>query len=148
MSDANPKPYWLHWPPELFEEMQERLERFYESGRRAFSQLTRQPPLDVKETPDRFVIEVDLPGVDPAKCDVSILDRTVFIRGSREVPAPERDERCLRAERRSGEFSREVTLPGDVEQPEASAHYHAGVLRVELMKQNAARPHKVQVKTD
>lgn len=148
MSEANPKPYWFHWPPEVFEDMQERLEKFYESGRRAFSQLTRQPALDVKETPERFVIEVDVPGVDPEKCEVSILDRTVFIRGSREFPELGREERLLRAERRSGEFSREVTLPADVEQGDASAHYQAGVLRIAVMKKNAARPHKVQVRSD
>ena len=79
------RPDWLHWPPDLFEELQERLERFYEASRRAMRQIACQPCADVRETPDRFLIEMDVPGIDPATYSAPV---TTVSTDSLQGPAP------------------------------------------------------------
>lgn len=148
MAGPTSKPDWSGWPADLWHEMQDQLARVYEAGRRAASQIAPLPPVDVRENPERYVIEVDLPGVDPSRCDVSVVGRTVQLRGTRELPEAGPTERTLRSERRGGEFARTIELPEKIDESAATAHYHAGVLRVEIPRRDAARPHKVNVQVE
>lgn len=148
MSESHSTPPWMHWPIDVFEEMQERLERFYEGGQRVVHQITRRPPADVRECPDRFVIDVELPGVAPARFDVRVIGRTVTVHATREPTALAEGERSVRQERRSGAYSRELTLPADVDAAGVRATYRAGVLHIDLPKLSADLPHKVEVLAD
>jgi len=69
--------------------------------------------LDVLVTPDRYLIEVDLPGVELDDIEVAIDGNELTIRAVRmrgAQAAPKKDYAFL--ERKFGELDRTITLPG------------------------------------
>jgi HSP20 family protein len=105
------------------------------------------PHLNVWEDEHALYVEVDLPGVDPAKIDVTVTEgNQLAIRGER--PAPEiAGSTWVRQERPSGEFTREIGLPALVDAEKVEARYEHGVLKLTLPKHEAVKPRKIQVKS-
>jgi HSP20 family protein len=105
------------------------------------------PALDVFENPDRFVVAVELPGIDPADVDVSVEDSTLSIRGHREFFYKDVDEESFRRiERRYGQFVRTLTLPATADADRIEASFDKGVLTVEVPKREEAKPRRITVK--
>lgn len=70
-----------------------------------------EPPIDVLETEDEFLIFVALPGVDPDQVEAVIEDGTLIISGHRVLPAELRNARIHRLELPQGRFERRIALP-------------------------------------
>jgi HSP20 family molecular chaperone IbpA len=70
-----------------------------------------EPPIDVLETEDEFLIFVALPGVDPDQVEAVIEDGTLIISGHRVLPAELRNARIHRLELPQGRFERRIVLP-------------------------------------
>jgi HSP20 family protein len=91
------------------------------------------PPIDVYETEDNLVIQVEIAGVQPADFAVSLHERRLIISGTRVDGGP-----AARAyhqlEVHFGEFRAEIDLPVAVEAARADAQYTDGFLRVVLPK--------------
>ncbi len=105
------------------------------------------PPLDVFETQDRYVVAVELPGIDPGDVDVSVEDSTLTIKGHREFFYKDAsDEAFRRIERRYGQFTRTLTLPQTTDPEKIEASFDKGVLTVEVPKREEAKPRKITVK--
>ncbi len=110
-------------------------------------------PVDVRETPDRYIITAPLPGVAPDDVDISVLGSNIRISGvikdRDDETEQESGEECrwLLRERRFGRFERSITLPTSVNTPQATAEFDAGVLTVQLPKIDEARPKSIQIKT-
>src|SRR5215203_6221651 len=104
--------------------------------------------LDVKETPDSFVVTASVPGVPPSDIDITVLGDTLRIRGSRKDEVEETGEgnRWLLRERRFGAFERTVSLPSVVDSEGASADFKDGVLTIMLPKADVAKPRSIPVK--
>jgi HSP20 family protein len=103
-------------------------------------------PLNVWEDDQAIHVEADLPGVDPAKIDVTVTEGNhLTIRGERGVPEIE-GATWVRQERPSGEFLREITLPALVNADAVEAKYENGVLSLTLPKHEAVKPRKIEVK--
>jgi HSP20 family protein len=104
------------------------------------------PPLDVRETDDAYIVEVELPGVDPKDTEVSIEGRTVTVRGQFAEEQEKQEGNFLLRERRRGQFMRAVALPGMVEVDKATSRYENGELTITLPKatQNRARRLEIQ----
>jgi len=103
------------------------------------------PELSVWEDEQAVYAEADLPGIDPAKLEITITGgNQLAVQGER--PAPKFDGASwLRQERPFGKFARVVTLPTLVDADKVDAKYEAGVLRLTLPKHEAAKPRKIQV---
>ena len=107
------------------------------------------PALDVYETENAYVVELDLPGVHPENVDLSFEQGTLTIRGQRAptVKTPEKGElRVFSAERVSGSFVRSVRLPEYVDSEKIEAEYNNGVLVVTIPKAAAARARKITIR--
>ena len=104
--------------------------------------------LDVKETPDSFIVTASVPGVPPSDIDITVLGETLRIRGSRKDEVEESGEgnRWLLRERRFGAFERTVSLPTVVDSEGAAADFQDGVLTITLPKAEVARPRSIPVK--
>jgi len=113
-------------------------------GRRGVTPAQSTPPLNVWETKRAWIVESELPGYTMEQLDISLLGDQLTLSGSREVSAPE-GANVLRSERRSQEFTRTITLPGDVDQEGVTASLRNGVLTIELPKSPAAQPRKIPV---
>jgi HSP20 family protein len=104
--------------------------------------------LDVKETPEAFVVSAAVPGVAPGDVDITVLGDTLRIRGERHEDAQDQGEqgRWLVRERRFGAFERTVTLPTTVKADAADADFKDGVLTVTLPKADEAKPRSIPVR--
>jgi len=104
------------------------------------------PPLDVYETPEKLVVTVELPGIDPSDVDVSVENSTLAISGSREFYSDAKEENFHRVERRFGSFQRMLSLPSTANADNIDATFDKGVLTIEVPKKEEAKPKKITIK--
>jgi HSP20 family protein len=103
------------------------------------------PPLNVRRSDDRVVIEALIPGADRSSLDVSATGNTVTIRGERRPTAEVANERWHRRERGAGRFVRTVKLETRLATADTTASYRDGILRIEVPVAPEAKPHRVQI---
>ncbi len=102
------------------------------------------PSIDLYETPEAFVVEVDLPGVKKEGVKVEVEGQDLILRGERSSERDQTSERFHYQERYSGRFMRRMTLPESVNKDKIEAKFKDGVLRVVLPKvkrKNKGRDH-------
>ena len=104
--------------------------------------------LDVRETPEAFVVTASVPGVPAENVDITILGDMLRIRGERREEREEggQNERWLLRERRFGSFERTVSLPTAVKADAATADFKDGVLTITLPKAEEAKPRSIPVR--
>ena len=104
------------------------------------------PVLNVWEEENALFVEADLPGVDPAKLDVTVTEgNQLTIQGERAAPEIQ-GAVWVRQERPSGRFIRTIELPVLVNADKVEAKYEQGVLKLTLPKHEATKPRKIEVK--
>jgi HSP20 family protein len=92
------------------------------------------PELDLYETEDEFIVEVDLPGVEEKDVSVHAADGDLVLTGRRICGRVTAHSSFHRQERREGQFTRRLRLPTSVAQDKIQAVFKDGVLRVTLPK--------------
>ena len=92
-------------------------------------------------------IRVDVPGIKPGELDIQLTGNTLTISGQRKEEYEEKGRTLYRVERRSGSFSRSITLPSQVKEDHVDAQYHDGVLTITLQKTEEAKTRKIKVRT-
>lgn len=104
---------------------------------------TTAMPMDLYRAGDRFVAQIDLPGVDPTSIDIDVEDRTLTLRAERR----DQDdvEQWLSHERPSGTFARQLTLGYGVALDRIEADYSDGVLTLTFPVAEEAKPRKINV---
>jgi len=105
------------------------------------------PALNVWETDEALHVEAELPGLKSENIEISVIGRELTIKGER-VPAEMSDATWHRRERSTGAFARVLRLPFDVDSEKVTAAAKDGVLCVALPKAAAARPRKIDVRTE
>jgi HSP20 family protein len=101
-------------------------------------------PMDAWRAGHEFIVEFDLPGVEPGSIDLDVERNVLTVRAQRK-PAAAPDVELVASERPRGVFSRQVIL-GDALDPERiSAAYNAGVLRLTIPVAERAKPRKISI---
>jgi HSP20 family protein len=100
-------------------------------------------PMDAWQEGERFVVEFDLPGMDPDSLDLDV-DRNVFTVHA-ERPVRESEEEMIAAERPRGVFSRQLFLGENLDTENIDAGYDAGVLRLTIPLAERAKPRKIEI---
>ncbi|GAA3456738.1 Hsp20/alpha crystallin family protein [Dactylosporangium matsuzakiense] len=90
--------------------------------------VTGGAPVDIEETSEAFLIELDLPGVAPGDVQIELRDSELRVWGS--FKERQRDGTLRHQARRTGEFEYLVALPGDVDADNVSADLDGGVLTI------------------
>jgi HSP20 family protein len=114
------------------------------------SQLLRQTarpgvPMDAYRHGEQFVVELDLPGVDPSSIDVTVERNVLTVSAQRRRSYEEGDE-VLIAERPQGEFRRQLFLGEQLDTGDIRADYDHGVLTLTLSVAEQAKPRKVEIR--
>lgn len=104
------------------------------------------PALDIFETRDKFVVNVELPGVASDAVDLSVEDSTLTIRGERSFYRDVPEEAFHRVERRYGPFARSLSLPQTADPDRIVASFDQGVLTIEVAKVEQAKPKKISIR--
>ena len=107
---------------------------------------TRQPtmPLDAYRHGDGYVVNVDLPGFDPATIDVTAEKDVLTIRAERSWEPVEGDE-VVAAERTHGQFMRQLFLGEGLDTEAINASYENGVLMITIPVAERAKPRRIEV---
>ncbi len=92
------------------------------------------PSIDLYETDDAFILEVDLPGVKVDDLKIEIQGCDLVLQGSRSIEKRSIEARFHTMERSSGDFVRCIKLPEPVDKDAIKCESRDGVLRVVLPK--------------
>lgn len=103
------------------------------------------PAGDAHTAGDRFVVFLELPGVEPAAVEVRIEGADLVIDGQREIDHEQAGGRFHRIERSYGRFARRFRLPASAEPGDVTATFRAGVLRIEVPLRGPGRSATVHV---
>ena len=103
-------------------------------------------PMDAWRDGDEFVLEFDLPGVDPSTVDLDVERNVLTVRAER--PALNDKSELIAAERPRGVFSRQLILGDNLDTDKVAASYHAGVLRLQIPVAEQAKPRKIAITAD
>jgi HSP20 family protein len=125
-----------------FDQVQDQLYRVF--GRNVVG--ANDPQLSVRDDENAVYAEIDLPGIDPAKLEITVTEGNQLTVQGERVPPSIPGATWIRQERPFGKFVRVVSLPTLVDAERVEAKYENGVLRLTLPKHEAAKPRKIQVK--
>ena len=116
-------------------------------GRQTGAELAEwAPAVDVLQRDGDLVVRAELPGVSPEDVDITLQNRVLTISGQRREEQEEQRGGYYVRERRSGSFSRSMTLPEGVDEDSIRARYENGVLEVTIAGAAAVRePRRIQV---
>lgn len=106
------------------------------------------PQVNIGSTDDSIEIVAFVPGVDPAKLDVSIEKGLLSISGERESALPKAagdDSRTYAQERFAGAFRRVIELPQYADPDKVTARYTNGCLTVSIGKRETSKPRAITV---
>ncbi len=102
------------------------------------------PAVDLEELQDAYLLVVDLPGVPEDDVAIDVEGDVLTLSGARTRQARE-GGRTIRAERGTGSFRRQLTLPDGVDAERITATYDRGVLEIRVPKPAAAKPRRVSI---
>jgi HSP20 family protein len=103
-----------------------------------------QMPMDAYRRGDAFVLNLDVPGVDPDSIDLTVEQNTLTVTGERTWLRAEGDEVVV-AERPQGTFSRQLLLGDSLDTDRIAARYDRGVLTVTLPVAEQSKARKVEI---
>jgi HSP20 family protein len=104
------------------------------------------PHVDVFEYQDAIVIQANMPGVTAESLDIRVHGKELAVAGT--VEPRNADGKWLLQEYEVGSFYRSFQLSDQVDQSKISAELKNGELTIRLPKVEAAKPLKIEVKSD
>jgi HSP20 family protein len=102
------------------------------------------PYINLYEKDDAITVKVIVPGVNSEDFDIQLTDTSLVIEGERKSDYA--DKPYIRKERYFTRFKKSVKLPYDVDRDKISASLNDGILTITLVKSEAAKPKKIEIK--
>jgi HSP20 family protein len=100
-------------------------------------------PMDAWREGDNFVVEFDLPGVDPGSIDLDVERNVLTVKAERDRISD--DAETIATERPRGVFSRQLFLGDTLDVERVEASYNDGVLRLRIPVAEQAKPRKIEI---
>jgi HSP20 family protein len=102
------------------------------------------PSANIRETDDRFIVELSAPGLKRADFRVDLEDGMLTISSEKEEEKKEEDSSYRRREFSFSSFTRSFALPENVDESQINARYQDGILEVTIPKKevSAKKPKK------
>ncbi|HXG52953.1 MAG TPA: Hsp20/alpha crystallin family protein [candidate division Zixibacteria bacterium] len=128
-------------PRGLFDELtswhrdiDELFDRFFSSFGSDFLSPSRTwcPATDACVKDGRYIIRMDLPGVDPKDLDLSVVEGTLTVKGERKLAQEMEGAVYDYREIGYGRFERSLPLPKGVDAEKITARYEHGVLEISM----------------
>jgi len=91
-----------------------------------------KPPSDVIATEDKFIIMVEIAGMDADGFKLSLTNRRLVISGMRTLPDIDASTSYHQVEIETGDFRLDYDLSKPVDDSKVTAHYDNGLLHIEL----------------
>jgi len=110
------------------------------------AQGPRFMPVDLYRDGDRYILNADMPGMDPDSVDIDMDGQLLTIR-ARRTAATDGGGNWLVRERPSGTYLRQFSIGEGIDAEAIAAHYDNGVLSLLLPVSERAKPRKIEVQT-
>ena len=93
------------------------------------------PTLDIKNTPESYLITMDVPGLDKSDLNIEVQGRDLIVSGERNQESEDQNPgQYYRKERQFGYFSRAILLPADAGSQVTIKDFKDGVLTLAVPK--------------
>lgn len=104
------------------------------------------PALDVYDDERNFYIKADVAGIEEKNLDVTINGNILTLSGKKVEEKKECEgKNYIFSERRTGSFSRSVTLPEGIKQKDIKGELKNGVLTITIEKQEPVKIEKIKI---
>jgi len=112
--------------------------------------LNQLPAVDIRETENAYVLDMDLPGYDEKNIEVHVDGSSLTISAkdeeARDVKKDEETQGTyLLRERRVRSFSRSFKLPENADPESVSAAFKNGILNLQIKKRAEAQKRTIQI---
>lgn len=122
----------VKWTPLMeLDSLERRMRRMFDGIGFAPAPL---PAADVYETPEEFVVEVEVPGYEEKELAIEVSDHILAIKGRRAKATEESSKEFRLRERLEREFERKFVLPTEASTERVQATFAKGVLKVHTPK--------------
>lgn len=115
-------------------------------GRSRLAAAPAFPATNIWSGQDGAMITAEVPGVEPDDLDISIVNDTITLSGSRNMVELAEGERFHRRERGYGQFNRTLQLPFRIDPDNVQATFRNGTLYISVPRAEEDRPRKITVK--
>lgn len=105
---------------------------------------SKYPPLDIVETKEEYIAEVELPGFELADMNIK-LEKHVLRISSKYQNCDEGKKRYIIKERVCKEFERTLSIGSDINEDEIKATLNNGILRIVMPKKIDKIPKEINV---
>jgi HSP20 family protein len=129
------------------EEMDRIWDRFSKESSTSAPESEWNPSLDLRETENSLVAEIEVPGIHPDDIQISVTPDTVTIAGEKKQQNQAKSKNCHIRERAYGTFNRTIKLPTAVNPDRVEARYKDGILHIFLRKSETAKRKRIEVET-
>jgi HSP20 family protein len=102
------------------------------------------PGTNLYDDADHFLIEAEVPGFAREELNIRIQGNYLELSGKRRSQVPE-GYTSHRLERQATAFSRNFTLPADIDQDRVEAVLKNGILTLKLPKAESAKPRQIKI---
>ena len=102
-------------------------------------------PMDAWREDDEFVVQFDLPGMNPGSVNLDVERNVLTVNAER--PPRGGEQEMVAAERPRGVFSRQLILGDNLDVDKIAASYETGVLTLRIPVAERAKPRKITIST-
>ena len=103
-----------------------------------------RPAVDIRETDEDYLFEVELPAMNPKDVDVTLRAGILSVSGERGAVSG--DGQVHRQERLQGKFTRSFRLPTDADDEAINASAKDGVITIAVGKRSKAKSRAIEVR--
>jgi HSP20 family protein len=109
--------------------------------------LNHLPAVDIRETENSYVLDMDMPGYDEKNIEVHVDGSSLSISSKQENEEKEskQDGTYILRERRFNSFSRSFKLPENADPESVSAAFKNGILSLQIKKRAEAQKRTIQI---
>ncbi len=113
-----------------------------------FENAVWSPLTDISEDNDKYVLSMDIPGVDKKDVKISYKNGSIVVSGERKQESEEKSSKYHRIERAYGKYYREFMLPEKIVEDKIEAKFKDGTLTVTIPKAEEAKPREIDIKVN
>lgn len=144
--------YLVNRPANLFGDFDRVLNNMFDENHTMGKTVgQRNPSVDISESKDSYILEVELPGLSEKDVDVKVEDNKLLISSiSKEAEDKEsgktEENHYLLRERGEFAFSRSFILPKNANTEAINGSFSNGVLKISIEKNPEKQPRSIKIK--
>ncbi len=130
-------------------ELQREIDRLFDGFFRGIrTESAFYPMVDVYETNDAVVVEVEVPGMKKEDIKITVEDNVLRISGEKKLEREQKDRSYYVVERSYGTFERAFRLPEYVEPEKIKAKFENGILTITIPKKEEEKKKVIDVEIE